>query len=409
MRHLDITTVCATALLAVSLPAAADTVTDWNRRADGFITESKLGTPPAIRVMALVQTAVHDALAGLPAPAARSPAAIDAAVAAAHRATLGKLLPAQQAAVDAAATAALAAIVDGPAKAAGVDAGTRAAQAVLAARAADAPGPDQYRPQAAPGTYVPTAMPAASTWAQRTPWLMTHAAQWRPGAPPSLASERWSRDVAEVKALGAKAGGARSAEQTAIARFWEYSLPAIYHGVVRSQADQPGRDTLSNARLFAAVAQAMDDAMVAVFDAKYHHHFWRPVTAIRNGDVDGHPATERDAGWSPLVDTPMHPEYPSAHSVLAAAVGTVLEAEFGAAPAQPLATSSPTAQGATRRWPRIDDFVREVSDARIYGGLHFRFSTEAGEALGRQVGRLAVDRVWRGGASVHADTGTAPR
>lgn len=393
----------AALLLAVAVPARADAVTDWNHKAAAFVADAKLGTPPAIRVMALVQTAVHDAVAGLPAPAARSPAAIDAAVAAAHRATLGKLLPAQQAAVESAAAAALAAIADGPAKAAGVAAGTRAAQAALAARAADAPGPDQYRPHATPGNYVPTAMPAASTWAHRPPWLMTHAAQFRPDAPPALASERWARDVAEVKALGAKAGGTRGAEQTAIARFWEYSLPAIYHGVVRSQADQPGRDAPSNARLFAAVAQAMDDAMVAVFDAKYHHHFWRPVTAIRNGDVDGHPVTERDAGWSSLVDTPLHPEYPSAHSILAAAVGTVLEAEFGAEPVRPLATSSPTAQGATRRWARIDDFVREVSDARIYGGLHFRFSTEAGEAMGRQIGRLAVDRVLRAAPSLHAD------
>ncbi|HMM87000.1 vanadium-dependent haloperoxidase [Azohydromonas sp.] len=408
MQRLHVNTTFATVLLAVGLPAAADAVTDWNRRADGFITESKLGTPPAIRVMAVVQTAVHDAVARLPAPAARSPAAIDAAVATAHRVTLGRLLPAQQPAVESAVTAALAAIADGPAKAAGVDAGTRAAQAVLAARAADAPGPDRYRPQAAPGVYVPTMLPAAATWAQRTPWLMTHAAQFRPAAPPALASDQWARDVAEVKALGAKAGGQRSAEQTAIARFWEYSLPAIYHGVVRSQAEQPARDALANARLFAAVAQAIDDAMVAVFDAKYHHHSWRPVTAIRNGDVDGHPATERDAGWSPLVDTPMHPEYPGAHSILAAAVGTVLEAEFGAAPAQPLATSSPTAQGATRRWTRVDDFVREVSDARIYGGMHFRFSTAAGEAMGRQIGRLAVERVLHAAPSMHADA-TAPR
>ena len=120
-------------------------------------------------------------------------------------------------------------------------------------------------------------MPAAPQWPQRKPWLMTSAAQFRPGPPPALASEAWARDYNEVKALGGKHSTLRTAEQTEIARFWEYSLPPIYHGVVRSVADAPGRDVTQNARLFAAVAQAMDDAMIAVFDAKYHYNFWRPV------------------------------------------------------------------------------------------------------------------------------------
>ena len=148
----------------------------------------------------------------------------------------------------------------------------------------------------------------------------------------------------------ARASTRRSAEQTEIARFWEYSLPPIYYGVVRSVAPQPGRDVARNARLFAAVAQAMDDAMIGVFDAKYHYNFWRPVTAIRNGDIDGNDATERDASWAPLIDAPMHPEYPSGHSILAGAVGAVLKAEIGDGPMPVLTTTSPTAKGATRRW-----------------------------------------------------------
>ena len=134
---------------------------------------------------------------------------------------------------------------------------------------------------------MPTAAPAVPQWSQRKPWLMTSAAQFRPGPPPALASDAWARDYNEVKALGGKVSTRRSAEQTEIARFWEYSLPPIYYGVVHSVARMPGREVAQNARLFAAVAQAMDDAMIAVFDAKYHYNFWRPATAIRNGDIDG--------------------------------------------------------------------------------------------------------------------------
>lgn len=379
--------------LAVSavftVPAQADAITDWNQLADGFVAEAKLGTPPAIRVMALAQTAAAEAVAATP-----EAASAEAAIAGAHRVVLGKLLPAQQAAVEAAVQAALAKLPDGAAKSAGLAAGEKAATALLARRADDNPArPEAYRPLASPGQYVPTAAPAIPQWRERKPWLMASAAQFRPGPPPALASERWARDFNEVRELGGRTSTQRSAEQTDIARFWEYSLPAIYHGVLRSVALQPGRDLKRNARLFAAAAQAMDDAMIGVFDAKYHHHFWRPATAIRNGDQDGNDATPREPGWAPLIDAPMHPEYPSGHSILAAAVATVIRADVGTNVVNGLATSSPSAKGATRRWTRLDDFVREVSMARVYGGIHFRAATEAGEAMGRQIGELAATRL----------------
>jgi len=318
-------------------------------------------------------------------------ASVEAAVAAAHRATLARLLPTQQAAIDAAYQAALAPIADGPAKTAGVAAGERAALDVLARRADDMAGAvDTYRPHTSAGAYVPTGTPAVPHWPQRRPWLMTSATQFRPAAPPALASERWARDYNEAKELGGKTSTRRSAEQTEIARFWEYSLPAIYHGLVRSVALQPGRDVARNARLFALVAQAMDDALISVFDAKYHYNFWRPPTAIRNGDIDANDATQRDAAWASLVDVPMHPEYPSAHSALAATVGAVLKAEIGAGTMPVLSTSSPTAKGAVRRWTSVDELVREVADARVYAGIHFRAATEAGGAMGRQIGELAA-------------------
>jgi hypothetical protein len=135
----------------------------------------------------------------------------------------------------------------------------------------------------------------------------------------------------------------------------------------------------------------MDDAMIAVFEAKYRYDFWRPSTAIRNGDIDGNDATERDPTWVSLIDAPLHPEYPSAHSILAAAVGTVLLADLGNAAPPVLATSSPTAKGATRRWTRVEDFMQEVADARVYEGIHFRSATEAGLAMGRAIGRRAAE------------------
>lgn len=388
-RRLARHAIALAAVLALPVTSArADVITDWNQQADGLITESKLGTPPAVRVMALLQTAVADAVAATPADAS-----VDAAVAAAHRSVLGKLLPAQQAALDTAVQAALAKLADGPAKAAGIAAGEKAAAELFARRVDDNPGqPEAYRPHAAPGVYVPTAAPAIPQWPLRKPWLMTSASQFRPGPPPVLTGERWARDFNEVRELGGRASTQRSAEQTDVARFWEYSLPAIYHGVLRSVALQPGRDVRRNARLFAAAAQAMDDAMIGVFDAKYHHHFWRPATAIRNGDSDGNPATPREPGWAPLIDAPMHPEYPSGHSILAATVATVIKADVGTGAMPVLATASPSAKGAVRRWQRADDFVREVSNARIWGGIHFRSATEAGEQMGQRIGELAGAR-----------------
>ena len=141
-----------------------------------------------------------------------------------------------------------------------------------------------------------------------------------------------------------------------------------------------------------AVSQAMDDAIIAVFDAKYHYNFWRPVTAIRNGDIDGNDATERDASWTPFINTPVHPEYPCAHCIVSGTVGTILEAELGNAAVPVLTTNSPTADNAKRTWIKIDDFVQEVANGRIYDGVHFRTSTEVGTAMGRKVGKLAAEK-----------------
>ena len=146
--------------------------------------------------------------------------------------------------------------------------------------------------------------------------------------------------------MGARDGSQRTQAQTDTARFWEATLPPLYHGLARELARQPGRELRQNARFFARLTCAMDDALIAVFDAKYHYRLWRPITAIRNGDRDGNDATPRDARWLPLIETPMHPEYPCAHCAVSAAVATVLEAEARDSGFSHWTTTSTTAGGA---------------------------------------------------------------
>ena len=317
-------------------------------------------------------------------------ASVEAAVAAATRGSLSRLMPAQQAAIEGDYQAALAAVPDGPAKTHGIGAGERAAAAIVAMCADDGfTAPDTYRPHAAPGVYTPTVLPAVPHWGKRRPWVMTRPDQFRPGPPPSLTSETWTRDYNEIKAIGARNSTVRTSEQTAIAKFWEATAPSVYWPVARSVAIVPARDVTENARLLAVAGMAMDDALIAVFDAKYTYNFWRPVTAIRNG-LDGNDSTTRDPGWLPFIDTPMHPEYPCAHCIVSASLGAVLAAEIGAGPSPKLISASPAAQGAVRTWLTVDDFVQEVAVARIYDGVHYRNSTVVGTEMGKKIGALAV-------------------
>jgi hypothetical protein len=187
-----------------------------------------------------------------------------------------------------------------------------------------------YRPFTSPGVYVPTSLPLAPNWGEITPWVMKRGSQFRPGPPSVLTSEEWAWDYNEIKVFGGKRGSARSAQQTDIGRFWLIVGPASWFPIVRQIADASGRSLIDNARLHALVAIATADAYISVFDAKYAYDFWRPITAIRNGDIDGNEATSRDADWEPLIDTPLHPEYPCAHCITSSAVATILDSEVGA-------------------------------------------------------------------------------
>jgi hypothetical protein len=383
-------------LLALVTPAWADVATDANAKA-AEIASRLPGTPPAVRAMAFVQVSVFEAVNAITGryPSSRvniTPppgASVDAAVAASTRTVLLKLVPTQQAAIEADYQAALKSLPDSAAKAGGIAVGEQAAAACLARE--DGMGvPDTYRPHTTAGVYVPTLLPAVPNWGKRKPWVMSGGDQFRPGPPPGLTSETWARDYNEIKAIGGKNSVQRSPEQTAIAKFWEATAPAVYWPVVRSVAATPGRDVTENARLLAVAAMAMDDGLVAVFDAKYTYNFWRPVTAIRNGDLDGSDATERDPSWTPFIDTPMHPEYPCAHCIVSASLGAVLEAELAGRPSPKLSSTSSNAGGVERTWSSVDEFVREVAVARIYDGVHYRNSTQVGSAMGKQIGELAV-------------------
>jgi hypothetical protein len=388
----------AVGILAGAPGAHADVVTDANVRAADVV--SRIPAPPiTVRMMAIVQVSVFESVNAItgryPAYRAKMTAApgasVEAAVASATRAALLKLLPAQQAAIDADYQALLGRVPDGPAKAAGIAVGEQAANAIVALCADDGMiAPDVYRPHAAAGVYVPTAGPAVPHWGKRRPWAMTRGDQFRPGPPPSLTSDAWARDYNEIKAVGSRNSTQRTPEQTAIAKFWEATAPVVYWPIARSVAGAPGRDVTDNARLLAVAAMAMDDALIAVFDGKYTYNLWRPVTAIRNGDLDGHNATDRDPGWTPFIETPMHPEYPCAHCIVAGALGAVLEAEIGSGPTPTLSSASSTAGGAVRTWTSVGDFTKEVAQARIYDGVHYRFSTEVGSAMGKKIGELAV-------------------
>jgi PAP2 superfamily len=392
-------TLALVAALCLAAPMAqADVVTDWNTTACEMAVAARQPPPPSYRAMALVQTAVYEAVNAITKrypPEAKLEAApgasVDAAVAATNRATLSQLFPTQKAAIDSAYQTALSAIPDAPARTAGIAVGEKAAAAILALRADDGGmAADSYRPRTTAGVYVPTVVPIVSHWPQRKPWIMTSADQFRPGPPPSLTSDLWARDYNEIKTLGAKNSTSRTTEQTDIARFWEATMPPIYFSLILSVANTPGREVTQNARLLAAAAQAIDDALIAVMDAKYHYAFWRPITAIRNGDIDGNDATEREATWVPFIDTPMHPEYPCAHCIVGAAVGAVLQAEIGATAAPKLSATSSTAQGMVRSWAQVGDFTQEVANARIYDGVHYRNSTEVGSAMGKKIGELVA-------------------
>jgi hypothetical protein len=315
----------------------------------------------------------------------------EAAVHAAAKRVLEDSYPKQKARLDAAFDAAMSRLPDNSEKAAGIAAGEKAALNVVAQRKDDgARGADTYRPAAAPGAYIPTSMPVMSHVPGIKPFALKSVSQFRPGPPPALTSETWARDYNETKELGGVNSTKRTPWQTETGRFWALIGTHAWNQAARQLATSKPLPLIESARMFALLNIAVFDAYLAIFDAKYHYNFWRPVTAIRNGDRDGNDATERDAGWTPLITTPMHPEYPCAHCVVDGAAGAVLKSVFGSGTVPEITLTYDAMPGVTRKYTTIQQLEDEVSMARIWGGVHYRTSNEVGHAIGKKVGEYTL-------------------
>jgi hypothetical protein len=392
------------AWVAVSAPASAlaNVITDWDEKAVAIVSPVSQSAYMAQRMMGMVHAAMFDAvnsierryrpyLVQLPADPATSKEAAAAAAAAVVLATIDEKTAAE---MKVALASYLASIPDGAAKADGIKLGEAVAAKVLEARANDGhDAADDYRPRTTPGVYVPTPITAASMWSKMKPFAMTTASQFRPGPPISLESAEWATDYNEIKDYGGKTSAKRSPQQTETARFWLMTGPPAYHPFVRQLVTVKQLSVGDSARLMALVAVGLNEALIAVFDAKYHYNFWRPITAIRNGDIDGNLATDREATWQPIDNTPMHPEYPCAHCILSGTVAGVVKEALGTEDIPEIAIMSTTAPGATHRWTNMKAFTDEVANARIWAGFHYRFSTRAGTDMGLKIGEYVVKSV----------------
>lgn len=392
----------AAALMTTATPVFADVISDWNEKAVTFLTAKMLPPPQAERTMAMVNVAMFDALNAierryrpyLSQPPASPALPKDAAAAAAAGTVLAGLYAPAAGEFKAQMATYLETVPDGEAKSRAIELGEAAAARTLAVRIADgSDAPDSYRPKTRPGVYISTATALASMWRKVKPLALPSPSHFRPKPPIALTSEQWAINYNEIKSLGGRESGKRSARQTEDARFWLAVGPIAYYPIVRQIAAAKKLDPLESARFFALVSVARVDAFIAVFDAKYHYEFWRPVTAIRNGDTDENPVTEPEATWQPIADTPMFPEYPCAHCILAAALESVTQSLFGSTEIAEVISTSPTAPGVTHHWTDLRALTDEVSGARIWAGFHYRFSTQVAEDMGRQIGRYVAANI----------------
>ena len=374
-----------------------DVVSSWNQAAQAAII-TVAGAPPAQDSYwsAIMHVAMYDAVNAvggrggryLPlvaSPTPRNPASREAAAVAAAHHVLSTLMPSQKATFDAKLANDLAQISDGKKKDNGVAMGVEAAQQVLAAHDGVIPAVT-YTPPSGPGNWQPVP-PAFATvlpgFGLVTPFTMSSQSQFRPGPPPALTSDVWAADYNETKNYGGGGDSPNLAtdDQKNIGRLYGIEHPgAQYHRVVRRIAQENELTLTEAARFFAMVYVQFTDASIACWDAKFHYHFWRPYTAIRNGDTDGNDATAPDPSWTPLVPTPGHPEYPAAHGCFTGGFVGVLRAYFGTDQVHVIIDSAPT--GLSHEFFDLDDLNAEIVLARIYGGMHYRNSVEVGIGMG---------------------------
>jgi membrane-associated phospholipid phosphatase len=256
-----------------------------------------------------------------------------------------------------------------------------------------------YVPGTAPGDWQPTppvfAPAVAPQWGSVTPFCIPSDSAFRAPPPPALTSADYTAAFNEVQSLGAADSTTRTAEQSQIARFWygaagTYTATGYWNQIAQEVAQERGDSLVQDARLFALLNLAQADASFAVWDAKYTYNFWRPVTAIRAADTDGNPDTAPDAAWTSFKGTPPFPSYVSGHSGHSAAAAAVLAAYFET-DAVPFTLSTDSLPGVTRSYPSFSAAAHEVSDSRVFAGIHWRFDVAAGEALGYEVGNYVAN------------------
>jgi membrane-associated phospholipid phosphatase len=388
---------------------AADMVVQWNDNVLAAIRVDKTPPPKAARALAIVHTSIYDAVNAIDrtykpyavdVPALPGTSAEAAVATAAHRA-LVTLFPAQSATFDTEFTASLATIADGPAENNGVALGNLVADKMLALRANDgASAVVSYTPGSDPGDWIPT--PPAFTaallpqWGNVTPFTMTSGSQFAPNNAPALTSAVYAAAFNEVKDLGSATSVTRTADQTAIAKFWAdgagTATPPGHINKIAQAAANSQHNTLSqNARLFAELNVAEADAAIMAWNTKFATNYWRPVTAIRAADTDGNPSTAQDAAWTPLLVTPPFPTYVSGHSSFSGAGAAVLKSFFGRDNIA-FTLASEDATVADRSFSSFSQAAQEAGISRIYGGIHYSFDNVDGLAAGAEIGNLVASK-----------------
>jgi hypothetical protein len=388
----------ALAALVQPAPARADTVTQWNINATNALIRDAGQAPPVSALhLAMVHGAVYDAVNAidgshrkyLVSPRARPWYSKDAAAATAAYGVLVSIVPTQELALKALYDLSLAAIPDGKAKDRGIAVGEAAAAAMIVARTNDGRfGPFRFTIGTVPGAWRPT-LPMfindPNAWLKDVkPFLIRRSSQFRSKGPYRLTSHKYAREFAEVKSVGSAMSTTRSDDQTYAALYWMEHPVNTWSRIFRTLSAQKGLSIAENARLFAMLYLTAADSAISVWDDKAHWSFWRPITAIREADTDGNPATEKDDKWLPLVPNPPYPDHPSGHTGISGSFVKTLQHFFRT---DKVAWTDTNNAGRSRSFSRFSQAIDEIVDARVWSGIHFRNPDEDGARIGRQVAK----------------------